>query len=169
MWIKLCRKWRTPFAFLAISIVCLYFSIAAFLVSCKFRDKNLPKDVITKNSWQNQRSLQVLPSLRKNKDDKNKPVLSANGQEGRKENELGPRVTITLDQFRKGHKTGNPIIDTYGLPGHELTAGGVGRGVVQTQADAAEIDAIMAEYKVNTLISDLIPLNRVIPDSRIHG
>ncbi|RUS90036.1 hypothetical protein EGW08_002223, partial [Elysia chlorotica] len=76
---------------------------------------------------------------------------------------------ITQDQFQGGEKTGNPLIDNYGLAGHELTPGGAGRGVVTIQADQSRLDQVMEEFRVNTLVSDVIPLNRVVPDSRING
>ena len=76
---------------------------------------------------------------------------------------------ISLEQFRQGNRTGNPLIDDYGLPGHELTLGGMGRGVVASQTEQHKVEDIMKEFSLNTLISDVIPLNRVVPDSRING
>ncbi|GFS28061.1 polypeptide N-acetylgalactosaminyltransferase [Elysia marginata] len=45
----------------------------------------------------------------------------------------------------------------------------MGRGVVPGQTERSKVEEVMEMFKVNTLVSDVIALNRVVPDSRIHG
>ncbi|BFZ01203.1 hypothetical protein BsWGS_04242 [Bradybaena similaris] len=75
---------------------------------------------------------------------------------------------ISVEEFWEGKRTGNSLIDEYGKNNVENT-GELGRGVILTAADKAKKDLVMKEYNVNTIISDMIHLNRLVPDSRIQG
>ena len=62
-------------------------------------------------------------------------------------------------------KTGNDLIDKY-EENNEMLAGENGRGIL-LMAEEKEIgDKALKTFKVNTKISDLVPLNRKVPDSR---
>lgn len=75
---------------------------------------------------------------------------------------------VSLDEFRNGAEVGNPLIDNYGKNNPRL-AGENGNGVVLTKTQKTQADSIMDKHHLNTLISDIIPLNRMVPDSRIPG
>lgn len=79
-------------------------------------------------------------------------------------------VTITADEFRKNEKTqtGNPLIDTYGENDPTLS-GERGRGITFVGEEKDEADALKLKFNLNVLASDLIPLNRMVPDSRLDG
>ena len=64
--------------------------------------------------------------------------------------------------------TGNPLIDKYGSSPVNL-AGEYGRGVVMTSNMKDKVDQVMKVHRINTIVSDDIPLNRMVPDSRIQG
>ena len=80
----------------------------------------------------------------------------------------GLPVTITAEEFRSSPKvlTGNPLIDTYG-EGEGMLAGEMGRGVVFAGAERDAAEALLKDLNLNVLASDVIPLNRRVPDSRI--
>ena len=78
------------------------------------------------------------------------------------------RVEVSAEEFRQGAKTGNSLIDDYGENDIRF-AGEQGRGVVLTVNMKKQMDLIMETYRLNTLASDGIPLNRLVPDSRIDG
>lgn len=76
-------------------------------------------------------------------------------------------MTITADEYRKDPnlRTGNPLIDEYGE--NDLTkTGEMGRGVTFVGKEKAEATKKLQVYNINVMASDLIPLNRLIPDSR---
>ncbi|XP_059169600.1 polypeptide N-acetylgalactosaminyltransferase 13-like [Physella acuta] len=78
------------------------------------------------------------------------------------------RTSISVDEFRAGGKTGNPLIDGYGR--NNLSAPGeMGLAVRPREDEKDEVDKVMAEFHINTLVSDRIPLNRMVPDSRLKG
>lgn len=79
----------------------------------------------------------------------------------------GVQVTITADEYRKDPnlRTGNPLIDEYGE--NDLTkTGEMGRGVTFVGKEKAEATKKLQVYNINVMASDLIPLNRLVPDSR---
>ena len=82
----------------------------------------------------------------------------------------GLPVTITAEEFRKQPrlKTGNPLVDTYG-ENDPLLSGELGKGVVFGSRDKEAAAALTEEFKVNVMSSDVIPLNRMVPDSRLFG
>ena len=82
----------------------------------------------------------------------------------------GLPVTITADEFRKqpSLKTGNPLVDTYG-ENDPLLCGERGKGVVWGDKERDAAAALTQEFKVNVMSSDVIPLNRMIPDSQLDG
>ena len=82
----------------------------------------------------------------------------------------GLPVAITAAEFRKrpGLKTGNPLIDTYG-ENDVLLSGEQGRGVTFVDKDKEAAAALQREFNVNVKASDVIPLNRMVPDSRLDG
>jgi hypothetical protein len=76
-------------------------------------------------------------------------------------------VTITAEEYRRDPKlkTGNPLIDDYGK--NDLTkTGEMGRGVTFAGKEKAEAARKTQLYNINVMASDLIPLNRLVPDSR---
>jgi hypothetical protein len=82
----------------------------------------------------------------------------------------GLPVKITAEEFRSDPeiKTGNPLIDTYGQ-NDDLLSGEKGRGITFVDKEKLTADKLMAEFNVNVRASDLIPLNRMVPDSRLAG
>ncbi|XP_059165152.1 inactive polypeptide N-acetylgalactosaminyltransferase-like protein 5 [Physella acuta] len=100
--------------------------------------------------------------------------------------ELSARRIISLQEYRAGSRTGNSLVDDYGS-NNVSAPGEMGRAVDLTQVDLTQVDVTqvdltqvnltlvelvgraMAEYNINTLASDVIPLNRLVPDSRIIG
>ena len=83
---------------------------------------------------------------------------------------LGLPVVITATEFRQqpGLKTGNPLIDTYG-DNDVFLSGEKGRGVTFVDKDRDAAMALQREFSVNVMASDLIPLNRMVPDARLDG
>ncbi|XP_059169552.1 inactive polypeptide N-acetylgalactosaminyltransferase-like protein 5 [Physella acuta] len=78
------------------------------------------------------------------------------------------QARITLEEFYAGKATGNPLIDGYGR--NNLSAPGeMGLAVRPREDEKDEVDKVMAEFHINTLVSDRIPLNRMVPDSRLKG
>lgn len=76
-------------------------------------------------------------------------------------------VTLTAEEFRQNPnlKTGNPLIDSYGH--NDLTKNGeLGRGLTFVGAEKRNVSESMRKYFLNVVASDLIPLNRLVPDSR---
>ncbi|KAK6179901.1 hypothetical protein SNE40_012152 [Patella caerulea] len=80
------------------------------------------------------------------------------------------RVQISVDDFRKSEsiKTGNPLIDLYGESDYMLS-GEYGRGLTFVAHEKDMVEQLMNTYHVNVYASDLIPLNRHVPDSRTAG
>ncbi|XP_059169601.1 polypeptide N-acetylgalactosaminyltransferase 1-like [Physella acuta] len=75
---------------------------------------------------------------------------------------------ITLTEFWAGSKTGNSLIDEYG--NNNVSVDGEMGGEVKVKPqEKAEVKSAMEEYHVNTIASDRIPLNRLVPDSRPAG
>ncbi|XP_076442850.1 polypeptide N-acetylgalactosaminyltransferase 13-like [Babylonia areolata] len=82
----------------------------------------------------------------------------------------GLPVTINAEEFRANPwvKTGNPLIDTYG--GNDpLLSGEMGRGVTFVGKEKRAAEQLLTEFNLNVMASDVIPLNRVVPDSRLDG
>lgn len=79
-------------------------------------------------------------------------------------------VTVTADEFRRSVdlKTGNPLIDDYGSNDLHRT-GEMGRGVTFVGAEKKNVAAAIEKYRLNVIASDLIPLNRMVPDSRLSS
>ncbi|KAK7491384.1 hypothetical protein BaRGS_00017362 [Batillaria attramentaria] len=79
-------------------------------------------------------------------------------------------VTMTAEEFRSSptSKTGNPLIDTYG-ENDMLLAGEKGRGVTFVDKEKEEAASLQELFHVNVMASDVIPLNRMVPDSRLEG
>lgn len=78
------------------------------------------------------------------------------------------KVVLTDSEFRADAriKTGNPLIDEYGM--NDVSRSGEnGRGVIFSAKERGRTKTILAKYNLNTLASDLIPLNRKVPDSRL--
>lgn len=76
-------------------------------------------------------------------------------------------VTITAEEFRHNPnlKTGNPLIDNYG--NNDLTKNGeLGRGLTFVGTEKKNVSESMRKYSLNVVASDLIPLNRLVPDAR---
>ena len=69
---------------------------------------------------------------------------------------------------RYQNTTGNPLVEKYGVSPKNL-AGEYGRGVIMTNNMREQVDKVMKVYGINTIVSDDIPLNRMVPDSRIEG
>jgi hypothetical protein len=44
-----------------------------------------------------------------------------------------------------------------------------GRGIFLSEKEGRNISAVLNKYKINILASDIIPLNRMVPDSRSPG
>lgn len=79
-------------------------------------------------------------------------------------------VSITAEQFRliPNIRTGNPLIDEYG--DNDLNhLGENGRAVMSTEKEQLNISDILEKYRLNIIASDLVPLNRMVPDSRPPG
>ena len=62
-------------------------------------------------------------------------------------------------------KTGNDLIDNYG-ENNEFLEGENGRGILLVAEEKEIGDAALKSFRVNNKISDLVPLNRKVPDSR---
>ena len=79
-----------------------------------------------------------------------------------------------IEAFRRGAESGNPLIDDYGQ--NDIRAAGeLGRCVKLTVGKSEHdeqilyVDQITKMTGVNAVLSDWIPLNRLVPDSRIDG
>ncbi|KAL3865524.1 hypothetical protein ACJMK2_042900 [Sinanodonta woodiana] len=68
-------------------------------------------------------------------------------------------------QYNSNSTTGNPLIDDYGKNDPSKT-GEHGRGVMFVGEEKIKAQKLMEQYQVNVYASDLIPLNRMVPDSR---
>lgn len=81
-----------------------------------------------------------------------------------------PGVSITAEEFRRNSKlkTGNVLIDNYGK-NDKMKNGENGRGVTFVGAEKRNVSEVLQKYHVNTIASDIIPLNRLVPDSRPPG
>ncbi|VDI28998.1 polypeptide N-acetylgalactosaminyltransferase [Mytilus galloprovincialis] len=82
----------------------------------------------------------------------------------------GPKVSISAEEFRKNDKiqTGNILIDNYGK-NDPMKNGEKGRGVTFVGQEKRNASELMQKYQVNILASDIIPLNRLVPDARPPG
>lgn len=82
----------------------------------------------------------------------------------------GPTVSISAEEFRKNNKikTGNILIDNYGK-NDPMKNGEKGRGVTFVGQEKRNASELMQKYQVNILASDIIPLNRLVPDARPPG
>ena len=79
-------------------------------------------------------------------------------------------LTRTWEEYRRNPEftTGNALIDEYGK--NDLTKTGEnGRGVLFAGREKKKSEELLKEYNLNVYASDLIPLNRKIPDSRFKG
>ena len=80
------------------------------------------------------------------------------------------KVTISAEEYRQNPtlKTGNPLIDDYGKNDLHHT-GEMGRGVTFVGQEKLKVSQSLEKYHLNVIASDLIPLNRLVPDSRPPG
>jgi hypothetical protein len=80
------------------------------------------------------------------------------------------KVLLTAKQFRSipNAKTGNPLIDDYGRNDRRRN-GEVGRGVTFVGPEKIKVAQVIETFHLNVYASDLIPLNRMVPDSRPQG
>nr|KAG5709935.1 hypothetical protein BaRGS_029977 [Batillaria attramentaria] len=77
---------------------------------------------------------------------------------------------LTAEEFRENplYKTGNPLIDQY--TNNDLSAPGeFGRALVMPADLQDNATAALNTYHINVLASDMIHLNRMVPDSRFPG
>lgn len=74
---------------------------------------------------------------------------------------------VNTEKYRKNAdlKLGNPLIDNYGK-NDPSAIGENGRGVAFESDDMEKVRTVLEKHRVNTLASDRIPLNRIVPDSR---
>lgn len=77
------------------------------------------------------------------------------------------KVIISAEEFRKSRdiETGNILIDKYGSNDH-MNNGENGRGITFVGEEKKKVKELLPIYRINVLASDLIPLNRLVPDSR---
>ncbi|XP_041375854.1 inactive polypeptide N-acetylgalactosaminyltransferase-like protein 5 [Gigantopelta aegis] len=104
--------------------------------------------------------------------DSDKIVTAKNGTSANNTlQSIGPRYIIvqngmklTADEFRSKAwiKTGNTLIDDYGK--NNLSFKGENGVGVYEHITGSRL--LQAQYRINVLTSDLIPLNRIVPDSR---
>ncbi|XP_046584881.1 polypeptide N-acetylgalactosaminyltransferase 13-like [Haliotis rubra] len=78
--------------------------------------------------------------------------------------DIHPEV-VKIDGHAGLSTTPNPLIAKYGQNDMSQT-GENGRGVVFVGEEQETVEKYLSEYRVNILASDLIPLNRKVPDSR---
>lgn len=79
------------------------------------------------------------------------------------------KITISAEEFRKYSyiKTGNVLIDNYGS-NNNMHNGENGRGVTFVGEEKKKVKELLKKHRINVLASDIIPLNRLVPDSRPH-
>ena len=79
-------------------------------------------------------------------------------------------IAKTWKEYRNNPNfiTGNPLIDNYGQNDPTKT-GENGRGVTFVGEEKKKSENLMKKYNLNVYASDVIPLNRKIPDSRFTG
>ena len=84
--------------------------------------------------------------------------------------DVGIKVTIKAEDFRKNSnlRTGNILIDNYGK-NDPMKNGEKGRGVTFVGEEKRNVSTVMQKFQVNVIASDIIPLNRLVPDSRPPG
>ncbi|XP_063447802.1 polypeptide N-acetylgalactosaminyltransferase 1-like [Mytilus trossulus] len=77
------------------------------------------------------------------------------------------KVLISAEEFRKSRdiETGNILIDKYGSNDY-MNNGENGRGITFVGEEKKKVKELLPKYRINILASDLIPLNRLVPDSR---
>ncbi|XP_071100671.1 polypeptide N-acetylgalactosaminyltransferase 1-like [Haliotis cracherodii] len=77
------------------------------------------------------------------------------------------RRMVSAEEYRKNAdlKIGNPLIDNYGK-NDPSAMGENGRGIAFESDDMEKVRTVLEKHRVNTLASDRIPLNRIVPDSR---
>ncbi|XP_061164827.1 polypeptide N-acetylgalactosaminyltransferase 13-like [Saccostrea echinata] len=136
--------------------------VAVILLVCTYQVYILSRD----GSFLNR-----LPKTRKRTDivsvARSGSILGNNTRNDRNKVSKGVIVTITAEEYRQNPnlKTGNPLIDDYGE--NDLTkTGEMGRGVTFVGKEKAAAAKRMQLYNINVMASDLIPLNRLVPDSR---
>ncbi|PVD19541.1 hypothetical protein C0Q70_20030 [Pomacea canaliculata] len=76
-----------------------------------------------------------------------------------------PSTCIFLD--KSVEYAGNPLIDDYGR--NSSAPGEMGSPVVLPEEMKANVSEALRMFRVNVLASDVIPLNRKVPDSRVPG
>ena len=78
-------------------------------------------------------------------------------------------IARTWTEYRSNPNfiTGNPLIDDYGQNDPTKT-GENGRGVTFVGDEKKKSDALLKKYNLNVYASDVIPLNRKVPDSRFQ-
>jgi hypothetical protein len=80
------------------------------------------------------------------------------------------KVLLTAEEFRTipKAKTGNSLIDDYGQ-NDQMRNGESGRGVTFFGPEKRKVANFIEKFHLNVYASDLIPLNRMVPDSRPNG
>ncbi|KAK3096833.1 hypothetical protein FSP39_003790 [Pinctada imbricata] len=98
------------------------------------------------------------------------PSKYRNSSRGHSSSKHWQSVKISAEEYRKNPKlkTGNPLIDNYGQNDLHHT-GEMGRGVTFVGKEKLRATQSIQKYNLNTIASDLIPLNRLVPDSRPPG
>ena len=79
-------------------------------------------------------------------------------------------VLVSAEEFRNNPfiKTGNSLIDLYGNNDFR-GEGEMGREVLLKEEEVEKGKGLLEKYNIHVLGSDRIALNRLIPDSRMHG
>ena len=124
--------------------------------------KNVTKITLTDRRLSQERTVHNRSSVQ----EKNRDQLHSNDKDGVKStfNTVKNDMEITADEFRRNPriKTGNALIDDYGK-NNSSDKGENGKGVFEMIDGASDFQK---QYQINVLASDLIPLNRMVPDSR---
>ena len=102
---------------------------------------------------------------------KNSQNMFVDGRNGPEDEETEAVVIApTWAEYRRLSNaiTGNVLIDEYGRNDDALPGEG-GKGVNFTGEDEKKANEILKVHRLNGYASDVIPLNRKVPDSRING
>ena len=79
-------------------------------------------------------------------------------------------IARTWEEYKRNPNfiTGNSLIDDYGK--NDVTKTGEnGRGVTFSGGEKKKSEELLQKYNLNVYASDVIPLNRKVPDSRFKG
>ena len=153
-------------------IISVYIVVSVvILIELLFYDKNIQGHLqqfmfskgITKeiqNAKENVTAYQVQQPIEKN-------VVNLFETVNIKENES---IERHWDEYRNNIQsmTGNPLIDDYDK--NDLSRPGEnGGGVTFVGQEKNKADELLKEYRLNVYASDIIPLNRKVPDARFKG